>query len=213
EKTLLKDSKKIIKYTYKNIDDNMYFYTNNSCIDFIIVNDTVYYFTENIDYYKYADEEIKIFDYVSLKENHLINTRTDEEEYNIFVGYNNYQENAFYAYKIDDNKFIEAASLIEQNQVLLSEFNEDNITGFIHVDQDKTVYTSIPYDDGWKVIINGKKVETSNLGNALLSFNVSQGDNHIKLSYQSKGLITGAIITFFSIIICVALSSKKIKKS
>ncbi len=206
---LIDSNRKFVKYTFKNPGDNMYFYAGNSDIDFMIINESLYYIEENIDYYKKADEEVKVFDYKKHKEKHIINTRTDEEFFTVYVGYNNYQYDSLYAYTIDDEKYIQAANILENNEVLISEFNEYNIIGFIESQKDATIYTSIPYDDGWSVKINGKTVETFKIGNSLLGFDINQGQNNIELNYRSKGIIVGGIISLVSIFICLFLSSQK----
>lgn len=205
---LMDKSKKIMKYTYNNPNDNIYFYTNKSDIDFIIINDKLYYYQDSIDYYKDV-EEINVQHYKSYKEEFVINTNEHVGEIKIYIGYNNYRYDSFNAYTINDNKFNEAANIMINNSVLISENNEHKITGFINAKEASIIYTSIPYDIGWNVYINGTKIKTFKIGNSLLAFDILPGENHIELKYRSKGIIVGGVISLTSIIIVLAISSRK----
>lgn len=203
--------KTLIKYTYKNPGDNMYFYINDPDIDFIIVDDTLYYTSESIDYYKEANEEVKVFSYRDFKEKSVINTRTDDKEYSIYVGYLNYRSDSFLAYTINQDNFEKAYNILNSNKVIITEFKESYIKGHVNLDEDLTIYTSIPYDKGWQVKINNKKVDTFKIGNSLLAFDAVAGENKIELKYRPPGFIAGGVISSTSLIICIALSSKKKK--
>ena len=206
-------AKKVIKYTYKNVKDNMYFYINSPDIDFIIVNDTMYFMEDFIDYYKEASEDIEVFDYISFGEKYIINTRTEDKEYSIYVGYNNYTKDSFYGYTINNTNFEQAANMLVNNSVNITDFTENYIKGNITLEKDSVLYTSIPYDEGWKVKVNGEEIETYKIGNALLAFDIKSGENTIELKFKSKGIVVGSIISAVSLITFIALSSRKIKKT
>ena len=203
---------KVIKYTYKNVKDNMYF-INSPDIDFIIVNDTMYFMEDFIDYYKEASEDIEVFDYISFGEKYIINTRTEDKEYSIYVGYNNYTKDSFYGYTINNINFEQAANMLVNNSVNITDFTENYIKGNITLEKDSVLYTSIPYDEGWKVKVNGEEIETYKIGNALLAFDIKSGENTIELKFKSKGIVVGSIISAVSLITFIALSSRKIKKT
>ncbi|MDD4187509.1 MAG: YfhO family protein [Bacilli bacterium] len=203
--------KTLVKYTYKNPGDNMYFYINDPDIDFIIVDGILYYNNESIDYYKEVSEEVKIFSYKDFKEKYIINTRTDEEELNIYVGYLNYKTDSFQAYTINHEKYEKVYNILNKNKIIIDEFKESYIAGNVNLDEDLTIYTSIPYDKGWHVKINDKKVETFKIGNCLLAFDANAGENIIELKYRSPGIVAGGTISLLSLLICLALSSKKKK--
>ncbi len=65
------------------------------------------------------------------------------------------------------------------------------------------IYTSIPYDDGWNVYVDNEKVDTFQVGNALLAFDITKGNHKIKLKYEIPKFNIGIIISITSIIILV----------
>ncbi|MDD4705991.1 MAG: YfhO family protein [Bacilli bacterium] len=204
------ENNKIYKYTFSNPKENMYFYINNN-IDFIIIDDTLYYHN---DQFTYAEKlkGIDIFNFKSLNENYVITTRTDNQNYSIYVGYNNYTRDDFYAYYINNNKFKLATSLLNESKFKIDNFKEKEISGNITLKSIKVLYTSIPFDKGWKVYANGKLIDTFKIGNSLLGFELEEGDYNITLKFMPYGLITGGIISITSLIAIIIIFSKKNKK-
>jgi len=193
------DGRTIIKYTFNNPQENMYFYLFDPSIDFFVVDETLYYFNSGFHYFSEASEAIKIMDYVDFNEKHIINRRTEEKTYPLYIGYNNYRYDAYNTYSIDNSKYEKVALELQSNKVNITKFKEHYITGSITATEDKTIYTSIPFDDGWQVKVDGYKVETFRIGNALMGFNINPGIHEIVLSYTPKGFILGSIISVISL--------------
>ena len=191
---------KIVKYTYDNPGDNMYFYTSDYNVDFIIVNDTLYYLSDNFDYFSESNEEINVFDYVDYNEKYIINTRSEDATYDIYVGYSDYHYDSSYGYTINNDNYEAAAWLLQGNKVQINTFKEHIIKGQIEVNEPKTIFTSVPYDNGWSVWVDNKKVETFKIANALLGFNIPAGDHNVTLKYSSKGLLLGGAISACSLL-------------
>ena len=58
---------------------------------------------------------------------------------------------------------------------------------------------SIPYEEDWKVRLDGKKVKPVRIMDSLLAVKVSPGEHDIDLSYIPYGLIIGAPISIGSL--------------
>lgn len=212
EKELLYNSEnKIYKYTTSDTNDNMYYYINND-VDFIIINDTLYYHNED---YKYADklgDQVNIFDFKDLNENYMIVSRTDNETYDFYIGHNSTRENSFYAYTIDNEKFNQAAAILKENSATVTKFKENNIAADIKLKESKTIYTSIPFDKGWKVYDNGNKLETFAIGNSFLAFDLNSGEHNLNIKYIPYGIYVGTLISTFSILMVSIIYITKNKK-
>jgi len=57
---------------------------------------------------------------------------------------------------------------------------------------------SIPYDRGWNVIVDGKRVEAFAVDESLLSFEVPEGSHDIRLTFFTDKLAEGIGITALS---------------
>ncbi|MBR6073346.1 MAG: YfhO family protein [Bacilli bacterium] len=188
----------VIKYTYENVKDNLYIYNSSSNIDFILVGDTLYY---NNEEYQYYVSELNL-EYSALddySEEKIINVHTNAKYVDVIVGYNNSTFSPFFnIYEIDQDKFKEAYNILNKNKLDITNFKEDKIEANITTDKNY-VYTSIPYDEGWKVYVDDKEVETHKLANTLLTFNVEPGTHKVKFIYRPKGMKTGILLSAIGI--------------
>ena len=64
---------------------------------------------------------------------------------------------------------------------------------------DYIVFT-IPYEDDWKVKVDGKKVKPIKVMNALMAVKITGGEHDIDLHYIPRGLIVGTPISIISLI-------------
>ena len=88
---------------------------------------------------------------------------------------------------------------------------DDFFKGSITVTADRqTVLTTIPYDAGWQITVDGKKAEPMKALGSTLAFFVDgeAGETHeIKLVYRPKTLVLGAVISITSLGVFIALVS------
>ena len=91
---------------------------------------------------------------------------------------------------------------------MLDKITSSHLKGSITLnDSDKIVFT-IPYEKGWKVLVDGKKVKTDKALGALLSADAGKGDHDIELSYICEGTYAGAILSILSLIALAIYLSK-----
>ncbi|WP_348921134.1 YfhO family protein [Enterococcus rotai] len=64
----------------------------------------------------------------------------------------------------------------------------------IDAKKDQVLFTTIPYDKGWKATVDGKKVEIKALQNALITIPISKGKHKIVLNYFPQGLLIGILL-------------------
>lgn len=120
----------------------------------------------------------------------------------------------FYPYYVDDAKLNKGYEILKSRSLDVTSFEETNIQGIVNVDKDCLFYTSIPYDTGWSVKVDGKELDESEivaLVDSYLCFNLNKGTHTIEISYMPDGLILGAGITAFTVIalIVAAIIFKK----
>ena len=105
-------------------------------------------------------------------------------------------------YYVDMDLFAEVIETIKENQLVIGEdYKEDDIKGTISTDNDdQLIYTTIPYDKGWQVYVDGKKVETFEISEAVVGFRIDNaGDHNVRLVYRSNAIVFGSIISLVSI--------------
>ena len=199
----------LVKYSYKNNYTNNYFYTNANNIKFFIINDILYYVDSMYETINYSFPELYYYTSEEYNEKKIINFFETKENIEIYVGYNYYIDNQIKLHSLNENKFNEAYNILKNNEVKILDFKENKIKANINAKEDMTIYTSIPYDKGWTVYIDNKKIDTFQIGNALLGFDITKGNHNIKLIYTPKYLEIGTIISAISLIGLISITQKR----
>lgn len=70
----------------------------------------------------------------------------------------------------------------------------------------------LPYDEGWKITINGNPIEYIECNGGMIGFNVNEGNNEIKMYFMPKGFKLGLILTTVGTCIFVVLLATSIRK-
>ena len=95
-----------------------------------------------------------------------------------------------YFYTLDRDAFEYAFEKLGANpQLAIDEgFTDDHMTGTITTaEQDQMILTTIPYDKGWNVTVDGKPVEIYETLDALVAFDIEEaGEHSIELRYMPK---------------------------
>lgn len=124
-----------------------------------------------------------------------------------------YKEKPFYI-KTDTNyfwyfntdQFKTAFSDLGENQFTITDYTEDSFEGFITTTEDKrTVFTSIPYDEGWVVTVDGEKVDTYEVCNALIAFDTSAGTHQVTIKYRPKVLTYAILLSLTGCVLLVVV--------
>ncbi len=118
-----------------------------------------------------------------------------------------------YIFYFDKEAFDEAMTELSKSKIKVTDFDDTHIEGTINIsDGDTTVFTSIPYDKGWTVKVDGERVELEKSLDSLLCFTVSEGEHTIEMSYIPQGFIIGAAACVFGITVLVILGIFDFKK-
>lgn len=102
---------------------------------------------------------------------------------------------------------------LSQNFMSVDFFKGDRLSGSIDVTSDNGwLVTTIPYDKGWRVKVDGEKVSTTNVNLGFIGFPLAKGKHTIEFSYSTPYSKEGFIISGFSILIFIlALRHKNLQ--
>ena len=115
----------------------------------------------------------------------------------------------FFAYGLDMDAFTAGYEKLESGSMIVESFEDTEITGSIRAAKDCIIYTSIPYDKGWEVTVDGETVDEDDIvaiGDSLLGIKVSAGDHSIRFKYTPRGMWLGLGISLFTAIALIAVS-------
>lgn len=110
-----------------------------------------------------------------------------------------------YVSTLNSDVFESNLNQLKASPLKVTSFSDTHVSGTIAAAKSGTVFTTIPYDKGWTVKVDGKKVETSAAGDAFLSFDVAAGDHAVEMSFFTVGLVPGVVISLIGVAALVAL--------
>ena len=91
----------------------------------------------------------------------------------------------------------------------VTDYSDASITGDITLDEDGYLYTSIPYNENWKVTVDGAEVNYVSLNNQLLGIPLTAGSHTVSITYEADNLYLGIFITVICILCLVYLLADK----
>ncbi len=88
------------------------------------------------------------------------------------------------------------------------------ISGNVNAKDNQKLLFSIPYDKGWKVLVDGEPAETEKIGDAFLAVALEPGEHQISLTFTPSGFSEGWKISLlsFGVFILICLSSPCIRR-
>ena len=106
---------------------------------------------------------------------------------------------------IDETVWQDAYKMLSASMLDVTDYGDSYLKGTIDVQEDGVFVTSVPYEAGWKLKVDGHTREIDELiGGAWISTSLSAGEHQIELSFRPPGLIAGLLITLASIGLLIA---------
>lgn len=106
----------------------------------------------------------------------------------------------FYAYSVDQDVLAEAMTALSKHPFDVEVLKDGYVRGTYSSDGNGVLFTTIPYDEGWSVTINGEKAKPLEAQKTFMAFDVSEGENVIEMTYISPGFIPGLLVSVFAIV-------------
>lgn len=108
-------------------------------------------------------------------------------------------------YRFDTEGLKSIYQTLNQSPFTLNSRTDTEVTGTLDAPEAGVLFTSIPYDKGWRVTMDGQPAETRKVLDTFLGIDVSAGHHEIRLSYEPEGLRLGLAITGASIAVLVLI--------
>lgn len=127
-----------------------------------------------------------------------------------------------FVYTIDNERLNEGYEILSNQALLVENFEDTFISGSFTAKDDCILYTSIPYDTGWSIRIDGEPVDQSDIiqiGESFIGVSVKKGNHDITFEYSAPGVSTGIKITvitsvvFLLYLVLCLIRKRKNKKS
>ena len=151
--------------------------------------------------FSYGDGDVKK-SFKNLKRHYILELGTLEGEKNgRFVSTDDDKDESIDArvYRVNYDSLKKLYYILNKNPLYLSKISDSYLSGNVHAVENTTLFTSIPYDEGWSVYVDGKKAEKIKLLDAFIGLKLEKGQHEIEFKYVSSGIIEGAIISAASL--------------
>ncbi|MBR5931046.1 MAG: YfhO family protein, partial [Lachnospiraceae bacterium] len=114
---------------------------------------------------------------------------------------------------LDMEAFEKAMKALSAAPWEITEFTDAHLKGSVKVEKGRTMlFTTIPYEKGWTVYVDGVKTEYKGFYDAFIQIPLTEGQHEVEMIYHAPGLLIGAIISAAAIILFVILCVIKRKK-
>ncbi len=104
-------------------------------------------------------------------------------------------------YRLLEDNYIQAMAQLREQPLVVTSYSDTQIQATIDVREAGILFTSIPYEEGWTVYVNGIPTQTKAFADAFVSIDLPAGQHTITMSYMPVGLKEGAIISLASLVI------------
>ena len=107
---------------------------------------------------------------------------------------------------LDNELFWEAYEHLNTSTLSLTSFSSTFVEGTINCDRDGLLYTSIPQNGNWHAIVDGKEVEITLIGDAMIGLPLTQGSHTISFRYQNEAFNVGCIVSLCCALVFIAIA-------
>ncbi len=111
----------------------------------------------------------------------------------------------FHVYSMNDELFKRGMALLGDEPFEITNYESTKIVGTINAKEDGVFYTSIPYEKGWTLYVDGDKTPIEPFEGAFICTKLTKGEHEITLKYSPDGFILGLTLSVVGFVIFVAL--------
>ncbi|MFR1760567.1 YfhO family protein [Frisingicoccus sp.] len=109
----------------------------------------------------------------------------------------------------DMDVFYQIYDKLKEQRWVTDKVTSTSLSGNITAAQDGVMFTSIPYDKGWTITVDGEKIEPEKIADAFIGISLSKGEHRIEMKYCPEGFIPGLILTCAAGILFVLMYLKE----
>ncbi|MDR0903492.1 MAG: YfhO family protein [Ruminococcus sp.] len=117
-------------------------------------------------------------------------------------------------YYLDMDMFTETIDAIKTGGMNVTEFSEDRIVGTVNAEEDGILFTSISYEPGWDVYVDGVQAEIIPLcDKALIGVPLTAGEHTIVFKFFPQYMGIGIIASVISLLIVIVVAYFEMKRA
>ena len=108
-------------------------------------------------------------------------------------------------YRFDYNALRALQDVLQDESLELTSWKDTKLSGTITTEKGGVMMTSIPYDPGWKIFVDGVETDITEVKDTFLGVELTPGTHTIELRFMPQGLVLGGLITVLSLVMLLAI--------
>lgn len=109
-------------------------------------------------------------------------------------------------YYLDEDLFKEALAKLQDEQFNITKHYDTYLEGTITATANNEImFTTIPYEPGWTVMVDGQKVEYVKLVDGLIGIPINEGTHSVTMSFFPKGMTLGIILSVVGVLCVIGI--------
>ncbi|MCD7841014.1 MAG: YfhO family protein, partial [Lachnospiraceae bacterium] len=101
-------------------------------------------------------------------------------------------------YTCSNESYQEVIDTLAASQMENVDVDGNRVSGTVNVQEAGTLLLTIPYDEGWTILVDGEETAFSCVGGALIGVHLEEGEHTIDMKYTPVGFWLGCGITTLS---------------
>ncbi len=108
-------------------------------------------------------------------------------------------------YRFSEDGLAEVVRKLSAEPWVLTSWTEDALAGTISCKAAGVMFTSIPYDEGWTIRVDGQQVTAVKMLDAFIGVNLEPGTHTVEMEYYPEGLKEGMLLTVISLLVLAVM--------
>lgn len=115
-----------------------------------------------------------------------------------------FQDTSQFAVAEMDSKLVnDELDTLRKGNMKITSHHGGVLKGKVNIKSGEKLITSIPYDSGWTMRVDGKKTKFTKYANTFIMADIGEGEHRVELSYVSPGFVPGVIIALGALFIII----------
>lgn len=107
-------------------------------------------------------------------------------------------------YYFDNSALAEVYEKLGHHPLEVTSWRDNSLEGTVTAGKTGMLFTTIPYEKGWTVYVDGIKEDSYKMMDTFLSVEIPEGSHTVRFEYEPEGLRLGALITGGCVLFLIA---------
>ncbi|MBQ7668351.1 MAG: YfhO family protein, partial [Clostridia bacterium] len=121
---------------------------------------------------------------------------------------NNFDDSQIFIYGLDVEKYKNVMNKLKENSYIVEKHGKENLVGQVTLKEGQRLFTSIPYENGWTIKVDGEKVKYTDYNDTFMVIDIPAGTHTVEMKYISPGFKLGVLLTILFLCMTIFYENK-----